>query len=332
MTLELFDKFDASEGFNGVVGEILNATFLDNQIQELYEKDPDQLEALLVNVGESAREYINKDGQLNLDALKKRLSISKRIGILIGAWFDEQFAAHIETRSDEHGDSFITQATAVSFEDEIARLKSEGKEDRVDGSNIILHSGSFLQRAGSMAYMLGALQGVFESISTEKSIKLPLSSRIVMGSSDSKKDGAFTGTGFAKMRAVAKKVGATVTRLTPGELKKSPKPNEIQLIFPEQSGLPMSIDGKKVDDKALRWYKEIYDDSVGTTWMLSSELLVGVYMVGGLSKDEALSKAGIRKPDEDFAAQLVKLETQLKPATAVAAKPAEPEAPAEDAA
>lgn len=320
MVFGSFDKFDTGKGVNGLIGEIFGAGLLDDRIDELAKDDPDVLEALLDKVGEASRDYIGETGEIDRDALKKKLSISKKMTILVGHWVDNLFGGYVDDKLSD-----VTQVDLPTFEEELTRLSAEENGVQIDGKNIIFPSGSALAALGSIYSFLKLLSKSKDAAENGEEMHIPTHGRIVMGK-ESSEDGGLMGSKFAKAKKLLEKYGVKLTLLVPGEALSEPGQKEIQFVSAPEHGLPMSADGSSVDEKTLRWYQTMFEDEIGTTWFVSSHVLVGVYMMQGLDKEKALTKAGVNRPGDEFVAQVDKLDGQLRPGAAPAA-PAAPTPP-----
>lgn len=301
----------------GAIAKWVGEIFLDKEVLEMPEED---LGAILRAAGDEVKECITKNGEYDRNALLRKLSVGQKIEILIGHWMDNLFGNFVEEQAAGKKYDF----EVMSFEDEKQRVLAEDSGVLVDGENIILPTGSLLGNFASARYLADLFkQAGGGGIESDEKVRLPAGSRIVLGAlAEEPGDGAYLGSGFARLRALSKQTGLKLTRVSPGRTLTEPGEKELQLVYTDGDSLPMKADGK-VDIKALRWYKEMFDDGVGTTWVKSAEILVGVYMLKGLDKESALTKAAYKSPKPDLLVRVNKLEQQLKPAASAA--------PAEDA-
>ncbi len=277
--------------FDQVTGELIDNSFIGEMVLGVMEDDPDAVEALMMQWDKNMVDYYTEDGKIDRTALMRSLTSMEKIKILMGDWFENFFSEKIDEKFDD------VEIETTTFEKFAAAAEGDTGPVYMDGRNVIYPSGSLLEIFGSgFAFLERMREGKKEGIGKAM---LPVESRVVWPRKE-----VWNSTKFSFYRKLLDKAGVELTLLSPGEKAKKPKKNELQIIYGPKHELPLAADGKTVDKKQIEWFKDIFEDKVGTTWYLSSKLIAGIYKAQGMTRDEALEEAGVQYADKDLIAQI----------------------------
>lgn len=268
----MFDVF-------GQVGDALNEGLTDalfgGQLDKLIAEKPEAVKEILLSWESETRKFIDQNGQILRDALRKQLTIGEKFALMAKLWIAENVSELMKDQAVETSDFGTT----------VARVKTDGSATMLGDKNIFwptVADGLF----GSFT-MLMNLKGKAPTGST---LIVPKSEEI-MGLDVS-----------AALRAGLLKHGIDLKSYSISENIPTPGEKEIQLITVPAESLPMK--GEAVDVEAVKAYAKLFERGK-VQWFTNPLLMAAVMVVrehDATKVDAIMSTFGLT--GEDVKAQL----------------------------
>ncbi len=300
--------------------EFFGDALLGDQLDQLATEKPDLAKEILLSMDSEAKQLIDKNGQINRDALRKQLTLTEKFSLMAKMWIAENLSGSIMDGVVGEGKKIET----TSFADTIASVKEENK---LDDHNIYYPTAE-----GNMgkATMLWNLKGQVET-GDESTLKFMTGSTLVMPAEDNSEESILGLDVTAALQIGLLKHGITLKTYGVNETIPEPGDKEIQIVFAPPVGFPMKADGT-LDIDSVKKYAELYKrEKGGVQWFTNQHLMAAVMTSADPTKiDENMAKCGLS--GEEVKAQLNSIVTGVPvvatapvtgEAAVVAAAPAE---------
>jgi hypothetical protein len=310
---------DVADIKDQLIDQVFEGLGVDETLMELAQ-DPerkDDFEAKLMQMRVDYRDFYKVDGQIDLDALKEKLSWKEKMYLIASEFLISNIFSHF---FNSNGD----KATRISFKEAQEYYKAQNKGARViDNGNIVWDQASIFSQ-------LNAFFGLVDLGSENAdAFPLPPASRMVISPFGTEHGPTYKPTMFSLLKKLCESKGLKLNLLQIGESLTPPGRDEIQLVFVPDAGLPMSADGSTIKTDELKWYYDMYKSGVDMQWMLSGPLLAAVMVMDGVPVEDVLDPdknyARLGKVDQSF----IDLLTPLLNTGKAPALPPAPEKPAE---
>ena len=132
--------------------EVLDKVVFNDWLDNI--KDPDVLEHIISKRNKNASDYLTANGEIDLDMLRRDLTITDRISLMISNWVGDFASDKIEEMVPD------LEITTRTFAEAAAELDdSDGPIYSVGNNNLVLPSTSPLQQIGSYWDLLRSASG-----------------------------------------------------------------------------------------------------------------------------------------------------------------------------
>lgn len=309
---------------SGVGNEFFGDAVFGSELDKLANDKPDLAKEILASMDSEAKQLIDKNGQINRDALRKNLTLMEKFSLMAKMWIAENL-------SDTVMDGVVGRGKTVettTFADTYAGVKVE---NQLNEKNIYWPT-----TAGNMgmATMLWNLKGQVEQGDGSK-LKFMTGSTLVMPMEESGEQSVLGLDISAALQIGLLKHGINLKTYEAKEFApNSPLPGdkEIQVVFAPAEGLPMKAD-QSIDVDAVKNFAALYQRGQ-VQWFSNPLLMAGVLtsIDGNVANvDAIMTKFGLS--GDVMKGMLTTIITGVvAPAPAVATTTTEATAPAADAA
>ncbi len=269
---------------SGLGSEYFGDAIFGDQLDKLIKESPDLAKEILASMETQGREFIDKNGQIMRDALRKSLTLTEKFSLMAKVWVAENLSG----KAMEGLVGKDKKVESMAFAETFAGVK---EENRLGDKNIYWPTAP-----GSMgkAAMLWNLKGQVDQ--GDSTLKFMTGSTLVMPADDSGESvlgldvTAALQVGLLKHGITLKT--SDVKEITPGSVM--PGDKEIQLVFAPAEGLPVKADGT-VDVDAVKNFAELFKRGQ-VQWFTNPELMAAVLIsVNGTpaSVETAMTKFGL---------------------------------------
>lgn len=305
---------------SGVGNEFFGDAIFGSELDKLASEKPDLAKEILASMDSEAKQLIDKNGQINRDALRKNLTLTEKFSLMAKMWIAENL-------SDTVMDGVVGKGKTVettTFADTFAGVK---KENQLNEKNIYWPT-----VAGNMgsATMLWNLKGQVEQGNDSK-LKFMTGSTLVMPMEQSGEQSVLGLDITAALQIGLLKHGINLKTYEAKETIPDPGDKDIQVVFAPADGLPMKADNT-LDVDAVKNFATLYQRGQ-VQWFSNPLLMAGVMssIDGNVANvDAIMTKFGL-SGDEVKTMLTTIITGVVAPAPAVAATTTETVPPVADA-
>ncbi len=254
------------EQLSGAMNEGLSDALFGGHLDKLMAEKPEEVKEILVSWETETRNFIDKNGQINRDALRKQLTLGEKFGLMAKLWIAENVS-----------DGFLDGAMkgkkveTSDFAADVARVKADGNAMLLDDKNV------FLPTADGFLGTLTTLMNLKGNVAADASIiKLSTGSTLVLPKGADSSEGIMGIDVSAALRIGLLKHGIDLRSFSINENIPDPGEKEIQLITVPEEGLPMK--GGNVDIEALKAYARLFERGK-VQWFTNPLLMAAVLVV-----------------------------------------------------
>lgn len=279
------------EQLGGALNEGLSDALFGGQLDKLMTDKPDEVKEILLSWETETRNFIDKNGQINRDALRKQLTLGEKFSLMAQLWLADNVSGGIVDAAMK-GKKIETS----DFESEITRVKADGNATLLNEKNI------FWPTSDGLLGTLTTLMNLKGNVAVDDSkIGLSTGSTLVLPNGVDNSAGLMGMDVSAALRVGLGKHGINLKSYSINENIPEPQKNEIQLITTPAEGLPMK--GEAVDLEALKAYARLFERGK-VQWSVNPLLMAAVMVV---KENDAAKVDGIMKQfglPEELKAQL----------------------------
>lgn len=285
------DEVSTQPGMIDQVSAVGNEFFGDavfgDQLDKLATEKPDLAKEILLSMDNEAKQLIDKNGQINRDALRKQLSLKEKFSLMANMWIAENLSGSIMDGVVGEGKKIET----TSFANTIASVKEENK---LNNNNIFYPTAE-----GNMgrATMLWNLKGQVET-SDESTLKFMTGSTLIMPAEEGEEE-SFLGLDVtAALQIGLLKHGISLKTYEASETIPVPSDKEIQIVFAPPVGLPMKSD-VVVDVEKIGQFKTLFERKEGgVQWFSNPLLMAGVLIASGQNVATAMTRCTLSSEED----------------------------------
>ena len=316
---------------NEFFGDAVTGDYLEELVREKH----DLVKEILLSMRDLAKLVIDEEGRINLEALRKHLTLTEKFSLMAKVWIAENLSGSIMDGVVGEGKKIETS----TFADTLASVKAENK---LNDQNIYYPTAE-----GNLgkATMLWNLKGQVDS-EDESTLKFMTGSTLVMPAEDNSEESILGLDVTAALQIGLLKHGITLKTYGLGETINAPGDKEIQIVFAPPAGLPVKSDGA-LDIDSVKKFADLYKREGGGVQWFANPLLMAAVMTAvkadaiktdATKLDEIMAQFG--QSGEEIKAQLNSIvtgvpvvataEAEEKPAADAPAEGAETAAPTEE--